>query len=242
MAKRVGCCLAGAAGVPVLLKLMGNIFKVSQDSSQVNFPPTSATVEASVGVQLMLVAALLIIFAASIGSADQEKQKTQTPMARRIACCLAGAAGLVGLLVSGIFGLLKVHPGNLQASFPSSRATVEASEGVQFMLITLLLIVFVAAIQSFDEKEHTTKTSKTWGARTISLYLVGAAGLLGLLKTIIDILPWASLTKMFSISSDMLPTLFKGGLLLAGFALVSRDMVKRARSAVFGMNKSSVRS
>merc|ERR1719359_2459859 len=107
-------------------------------------------------MQLMLIAALPIIFAAAIGGVDEKEQKTQTLMARRIACCLAGTAGLLGLLK--VVGEMLLTQGNSQVRFPPASATVEASVGMQFMLIAALLMVFAAAIGSSDEKEQKTSS------------------------------------------------------------------------------------
>jgi hypothetical protein len=171
------------------------------------FPVAEATLDAPMGVQLFVVAALLGTFAAAIGSAEDEQSKKERKTvvlvrADRIAMRLACAAGFLGAYQifygsnaavgssswNGVAQIIKEAgqwiPASPRAGFANSDVVVEVPEGIQLLVISALLFIFKMAVDSDDEEKEkdpeTLTKVKLVSASRIALRFAVTAAFVGL--------------------------------------------------------------
>jgi len=139
-----------------IMSCVGGLGKVIPASPPQGLNLNSVTVEASEGIQFLSFAVLLLVFAVAICSADhgeseQKLQKSEETSQVRLlrADVIAFRSGIFAC----VLGLTSMRVGF--SHFLPTLTSLEASEGVQCLTVSLLLLVFAVLI--LDSKEEETE-------------------------------------------------------------------------------------
>lgn len=164
-----------------------------------------AQLDVTPGMQLLLVAALLGVFAAAVRSSEEsqphskdtnERKLTNLVKVDRIAWRLACAAAVIGLfqmapthaMMSATAGISQLLPKSPQKGFGNSDVSLDVSEGAQLLTVAALLFTFKVAIDDANEgpkpgvEEEKTSKVQLVKANTVALRLSCAAMISGCLK------------------------------------------------------------
>jgi len=144
----------------------------------------SLSLEAPYGIQLLSVSVLLLVFAVAIteGTSSDEccdeikADKSHVNLLR--ADVIAFRSGIITCLV----GLAEILPASPRPGLNPMSATVEASEGIQLLSLSVLLLVFAVAVSSANVEQNTESKSQVYlvKANAIAFRSGILAGLLGL--------------------------------------------------------------
>jgi hypothetical protein len=197
-ASRIASRFAVAAAVLGLGQFMSSCSSMIPASPAEGFGKSGSTMEVSEGMQLMIVSALLLVFMKAIGDDGQEDgeeaKHVQLVRADAIAFRLSMAAGIWGLMkilseadvvthaVSVWTSLSHMVPTSPADGFGKSEAVVEVPEGIQLLVVSLLLFVFKMAISEADDTQGKPKVQLV-RADAIAFRLALASGFFGLLHT-----------------------------------------------------------
>jgi len=166
---------------------------------------TETQLDVPEGIQLLVAAGLLCVFAAAVRSSEDEKPKSEGEnekkivnlvRADRIALRLACAAGIIGVVQmapAAMAGISQLLPKSPPKGFANSEASLgDVPEGVQLLAVSALLFMFKLAIDDDDseksgeekenEKESRVKTVQLVRADAIALRLSCAAMITGCVK------------------------------------------------------------
>eukprot|EP00746_Dinoflagellata_sp_MGD_P140213 gnl/MRDRNA2_/MRDRNA2_73498_c1_seq1.p1 gnl/MRDRNA2_/MRDRNA2_73498_c1~~gnl/MRDRNA2_/MRDRNA2_73498_c1_seq1.p1 ORF type:complete len:582 (+),score=133.96 gnl/MRDRNA2_/MRDRNA2_73498_c1_seq1:100-1845(+) len=190
-----------------------------------SFHMADVSVDLSHGMTLLVIAALLGVFATLVGQTEddsekKERSKVQLVRADRIAMRLACAAAALGLWqtvfeVSGQIeptmwsGLPKAasHTSNsffTSQNFASPEAALEVPESLQIFVISALFFVFKMAIS--EDLEKTQGKVKLVRADSIAFRFSLVAGLWGLVKLMLELDALAHAASFFLYLQKMLPS------------------------------------
>lgn len=172
--------------VPAILLLTTCLqfpYPIDELIKQADFPVDQATLDVPQGVLLLVAAALLGVFAAAVGCAEDDQGKKEKSVelvkADRIAMRFACAAGLIGF-----FQIAQLLPSSPKQGFASSEIVLEVPEGICFLMASTLIMVFKMVVDSEEEKEDKPKSHvELVSVSRIALRFAVASGLFGLLRS-----------------------------------------------------------
>lgn len=111
----------------------------------------SRSLEAPDGIQLLSVSVLLLVFAVLATEQDEQTKVDDKAQVRLLrADVFAFRLGIMACLS----GVCKVLPASPREGFNPVMATVEGSQGIQFLSLSVLLLVFAVAVCSADADEN----------------------------------------------------------------------------------------
>lgn len=164
------------------------------------FAPVVTTVEFPEGIQLLSLSVLLLVFAVTIATDNESGQKSQkddndsgqnsqrdaaeTPEDSKVQLLRPDAIAFRSGLVTGFIGFLKVLPSSPPQGFVLDTTSLESLEGIQFLSVSLLLLIFALAVKE-EKQSEAVETSKVelLSVDAIAFRSALAAGVLGLVKT-----------------------------------------------------------
>lgn len=138
--------------------------KVLFNTSLDQFPPLGAALEIPFWSQLLTISALLAVFAAAASDdednqEDEKKKNVEMVRVPAIAARLAATAGLFG--VHGGVRSVSMHLQDMglhsSQTFPTSEASMDVPVWAQFLLASVLLGIFAAAISNDDSEKDAKK-------------------------------------------------------------------------------------
>lgn len=159
---------------------------VLNNFTQTAFAPLATSVEAPPGIQLLSLSVLLLVFAvAASEDYNQSKSEKASDKEGKVDLIKPDAIGFRSGIATGLIGLQMVISSGPQKGFMPDVTSLESLEGLQFLSVSMLLLVFAMAVLSeklADEGEDASKVGLL-RADAIAFRAAAVAGLIGLLKT-----------------------------------------------------------
>jgi Ca2+/Na+ antiporter len=117
----------------------------------------SRSLEAPVGIQLLSVSVLLLVFAVLATEQDDQTKADDKPQVRLLrADVFAFRLGLMACLS----GMCKVLPASPREGLNPAAATIEVSEGILFLSLSVLFLIFAVVVSSSDADESEDSEEK----------------------------------------------------------------------------------
>lgn len=163
-----------------IMTCLGGLIKIIPASPSDGLNPIAATVEASEGIQLLSLAVLLLVFAVAVCHADlAAKESEETEEKPQVHLVKADAIAFRSGIFACLLGLASMRAAF--TGFSPTMTSVEMPEGVQFLMASVLLLVFAVLILDSKEDEHEEKPQvELVRAEAIAFRFGIVAGLYGL--------------------------------------------------------------
>lgn len=171
--------------------VVNNVALMLHSGPKEGFPPAVASVEVPPGIQLLSISVLLLVFAVATTSKESAGEESQndtdkadeTPKESKVQLVRPDAIAFRAGLVTGLTGLLAVLPSSPRQGFIPEVTGLESLEGLQFLSVSVLLLVFAMAVNS-EEVSETEEKSKVELTRVDAIAFRSAitAGLVGAAK------------------------------------------------------------
>lgn len=192
-------------GLIGLVKAFGSSGARAQVASMClqNFFPSLAVVETSEGLQLLSVAVLVLVFALAVcedatPNSEESERKVELVKPGAIAFRLSAAAAIIGslktfggLVVALWSGLAQMLPASPREGLATTVVSLETGEGIQFLSVSVLLLLFAVLVMREDasEQEDETEVEKTTQVNLVRAHSIAfkgaiAAGFIGVIKTL----------------------------------------------------------
>jgi len=126
---------------------------------------TVVSLETGEGIQFLSVSVLLLLFAVLVMRDETEEQKDETKAENTTQVNLVRAHSIAfkAAIAAGFVGVIKTLPASPREGFGTTEVSVEAPDGIQFLCISVLLLVFAVGVHSdkVSAKEEQTEKKQT---------------------------------------------------------------------------------
>lgn len=175
----IGTALVGS------LKILGGLWSVLAQllpaSPREGFNPSIVSIEAPEGIQCLSVSILLLVFAIAVS--NDSENKTETAKTSQVELLRADAIGFRFGIAAGLLGLIKTLPASPSEGFAPAAVSFEVPEGIHFLCISVLLLVFAVAVKTEEITSNDKPKVELVTVGAISFRAAVVTGLIGMLKT-----------------------------------------------------------
>lgn len=172
-----------------IMACLCGLVQVAPASPPEGLNPTSAIVEAPTGIQLLSLAALLLVFAVAVceeNLRDSEEKSQESDEKSQILLVKADAIAFRAGIFACLLGLVSMRA--CFSSFTPTLTSMEAPEGIQSLTVSILLLVFAVLVldAKAEEEEDSEKQSQVelLKVEAIAFRSGLAAGLIGLVQVL----------------------------------------------------------
>jgi len=188
----VGAALVGS------LKILGGLWSVLAQllpaSPREGFNPSIVSIEAPEGIQCLSVSILLLVFAIAVS--NDSENKTETAKSSQVELLRADAIAFRFGIAAGLLGLIKTLPASPSEGFAPAAVSFEVPEGIHFLCISVLLLVFAVAVKTEEITSNDKPKVELVTVGAISFRAAVVTGLIGMLKTFANAAARAELASL----------------------------------------------
>jgi competence protein ComGC len=177
--------LSGFAALVGSLKTFGGLWSVFAHvlpaSPPAGFNPAVVSIEVSEAIQFLTVSVLLLVFAVAVLSDDEDK--TESTKSSQVELLRVDATAFRFAIAAGFLGLIKALPSSPPEGFAPAAVSFEAPEGIHFLCISTLFLVFAVAVKTDEVASGEKGQVQLVTAGAIAFRAAAVTGLIGILKT-----------------------------------------------------------